>query len=152
MDLMSTADTALFGRETYQEFERYGPGVPGNSASTKNDLEFSRWIDETPKMVASRTVNRLAWKNSALLSGNVTESVLAMKGQTGNNVLVFGSPGLAACLMGVHLIDELRIMVHPVLLGAGRPLLQDVSERHKLKLVKARTLASGVVGLSYETA
>ena len=152
IDLLRTVDAALFGRLTYQNFENYWPTAASNPASPKNELHFSRWIEETPKTVASKTLNRLEWKNSILLNANVAEGVSKMKGQPGKNVVMFGSCSLASHLLKAGLIDELRIRVHPVVLGVGRPLFKDGAERHKLKLVKSRTFDSGVVGLRYNVA
>jgi dihydrofolate reductase len=149
MELMGTVNGALFGRRTYQDFENYWPAVARNPTSGKNELNFSRWIENTPKAVASRTLKKLDWKNSTLLSANVEEGVSRLKGLPGNNLLLFGSPGLASRLFTADLIDELRIDVHPLFLGTGRPLLTDATGRHKLRLVTARAFHSGVVGLRY---
>lgn len=151
-DLLGTVDMALFGRRTYQDFENYWPVVGRNLSSAKNELDFSRWIDRTAKTVASTTLKKLDWENSALLNDNVAEAVSRMKGQPGNNLLLFGSPGLASHLMSDNLIDELRIDVHPLTLGMGRPLFKDGTGRHKLRLVQTRTFRSGVVGLRYNIA
>jgi dihydrofolate reductase len=126
--------------------------VGRNPSSAKNELNFSRWIDKTPKAVASRTLKKLDWKNSTLLGDNVEEGVAKLKGLPGNNVLMFGSPGLASRIFPAGLIDELRIDVHPLFLGTGRPLLNNVTGRHKLGLVHSRTFHSGVVGLRYNVA
>ena len=112
MELMGTVDTALFGRRTYQDFENYWPAVARNPSSAKSELNFSRWIDRTPKAVASRTLKNLDWRNSTLLGDNVEEGVAKLKGLPGNNVLMFGSPSLASRLFTADLIDELRIDVH----------------------------------------
>lgn len=151
-DLLGTVDTALFGRRSYQDFESHWPAVGRNPSSAKNELDFSRWIEKTTKAVASTTVEKLAWENSTLLNDNVVEDVSTVKGQPGNNLLLFGSLGLASHLMRANLIDELRIDVHPLALGMGRPLFKDVSGRHKLRLGQAKTFRSGVVELRYSMA
>lgn len=152
MGLLGTVDAAMFGRVTFQDFENYWPAVARNPASVGNELDFSRWIDQTPKTVASRTLKKLDWKNSTLVNDNVAESVSRMKGQPGRDLLMFGSPGLASHLLKAAVIDELRIHVHPLILGVGRSLLRDVTGRHKLRLMKARPFRSGVVGLRYNVA
>ena len=152
MDLISTVDSVLFGRVTYQDFENYWPGVASTPSSGKNELDFSRWIDKTSKTVASKTLRGLNWKNSALLHDDVAEGISKIKGQPGNNLLMFGSPGLASHLVNARLIDELRIDVHPIVLGGGLPLFNQVTERHKLGLVKSRAFRSGIVGLQYTMA
>jgi len=150
--LLGSVDTVLFGHRTYQDFENYWPAVGENSSSAKNELDFSRWIDKTAKTVASTTLKTLHWENSTLLNDNVAEGVSRMKEGRGNNLLMFGSPGLASYLMRANLIDELRINVHPLTLGTGRPLFNEVPGRRKLRLVQARTFKSGVVGLRYDVA
>ncbi|MGH9728841.1 MAG: dihydrofolate reductase family protein [Candidatus Acidiferrales bacterium] len=150
IELLNTVDTALFGRVTYQAFESYWPGAAKNPASPKNEQDFSRWIEKAPKSVASGTLKQLAWKNSMLLSGDVAEGVSKMKAQPGKNALMFGSCSLAAHLLKAGLIDELRIRVHPVVLGAGRALFKDGAGRQKLKLIKSRIFGSGVVALRYD--
>jgi len=151
-DLLGTVDTALFGRRTYQDFENYWPAVSRNPSSARKELDFSRWIEKTTKAAASTTLKKLDWENSTLLNDNVAEGVTKMKEQPGTNLLLFGSPGLASHLMRANLIDELRINVHPLTLGTGRPLFKDGTGRHKLRLVQARTFRSGVVGLQYNIA
>ena len=148
-ELMDTVDGTLFGRRTYQGFESYWPAVGKNPASAKNELHFSHWIEETPKTVASRTLKKLEWKNSVLMSADVAEGISRMKGQAGRDVLMFGCPGLATYLWKAGLIDELRIDVHPLMLGAGRALSADGVVQRKLELTKAKTFGSGVVGLRY---
>jgi dihydrofolate reductase len=151
-ELMDTVDGTLFERGTYQDFESYWPAVGKNPASGKNELHFSRWIQETPKTVASRTLKKLEWKNSVLVSEDVAESVSRMKGQAGRDVLMFGCPGLASDLWKAGLIDELRIDVHPLVLGEGRALFANEAVRRRLKLTKAKTFGSGVVGVRYNFA
>jgi dihydrofolate reductase len=137
---------------TYQNFEDYWPGVASKPSSAKNELDFSRWIDHTTKHVASKTLESLDWNNSDVLDDDVAEGVSRIKGQPGNNLLMFGSPGLASHLMNARLIDELRIDVHPIVLGGGRPLFNQVTGRHKLSLVQSREFHSGIVGLQYRMA
>ena len=149
-ELLGTVDTALFGRLTYQNFEQYWPAVSGNPASTKYDLDFSRWIDATPKYVASTTLSNLQWKNSVLLGTDIRDSVSRLKKQSGKSILIFGSRELVLQLLDSSLIDEWRIRIHPVVLGVGRPLFRNGSERHNLKLIHSSAFASGVMNLRYE--
>lgn len=151
-DLLGTVDTALFGRLTYQNFEQYWPAVPGNLSSPKNEIDFSRWIDETPKYVASRTLSKLNWKNSMLLDADLAEGIRRVKEQSGKDILMFGSCDLASGLVHQDLIDQMQIRIHPVMLGVGRPLFKDRSKRQRMKLEKSRVFASGVIQLRYDVA
>ena len=148
-DLLSGVDATLFGRVTYQNFENYWPTVPNKPASPKNELDFSHWIEATPKTVVSKTLRKLPWKNSTLLNGDVATEIARMKSGYGKSVLMFGSCNLASCLLEMRLIDELHMRIHPVILGAGRPLFRERSE-HKLTLMKSRLFGSGVAEVRYE--
>jgi dihydrofolate reductase len=151
-ELTGTVDAALFGRVTYQDFERYWrhwPGGPGNPASPKNEHDFSRWIETTPKIVASTTLRKLEWKNSTLLSGDVADGILRTKKQFGKDLLMFGSCGFASCLLQAGLIDELQIRIHPVILGVGRVLFKEGNTRQKLKIERSKMLKSGLVEIRY---
>jgi len=148
--LLGTVDATLFGRATYQNFEQYWPAVPGNPASPKNEVEFSKWIERTPKQVASTTLSSLSWKNSILLDADIASSVSKMKEGKGKDVLMFGSCNLAAQLFEANLIDELQIRIHPIVLGVGRLAFRNGIMSHRLKLVHAKTFGSGVIGLRYE--
>jgi len=148
--LLGTVDAALFGRMTYQNFEQYWPAVPGNPASPKNEVEFSKWIEKTPKHVASTTLSNLSWNNSFLRRADVASSVSKMKEGKGKHVLMFGSCNLATQLFEAGVIDELQIRIHPIVLGAGRPAFKHGMVSRKLKLVHSKTFGSGVIGLRYE--
>jgi dihydrofolate reductase len=150
--LLGRADAALFGRVTYQLFEQYWPAVISDPARPKNELDFSRWIDARPKIVASSTLHKLEWKNSMRLGLNVEAEITGMKAQFGKALLMFGSCNFAACLMNAGLIDELHIRIHPVILGMGRPLFNQEVGRHKLTLLDSKVTKVGLVRLQYDVA
>ncbi len=154
-ELLGTVDAAVFGRVTYQNFEqywRYWSGMPGTPSSLKNELNFSRWIEQTPKIVASKSLRRLEWQNSRLLGADGAEDISRMKEQSGKHLLMFGSWNFAAWMLKAGLIDELHIRVHPVTLGVGLPLFKEGSERHTLKLVGSKVTEAGLVQLQYNVA
>jgi dihydrofolate reductase len=151
-DLLTRVDAALFGRVTYQNFEQYWPAVPRNPASPKNELNFSRWIDATPKIVASKTLRELGWKNSTLLGADVVSDVTRIKAQSGKALLIFGSCSFAACLLNAGLIDELQIRIHPVILGLGRLWFTQEVGRHKLIPRDSKVTKVGLVRLQYDVA
>lgn len=148
-DLLNMVDAALFGRVTYELFESYWTAVPGSPASPKHELDFSRWIGETPKIVGSRTLKKLTWKNSMLIPNDASEGVSRIKEQSGKNILMFGSCNLASGLLEAGLIDELWLRVHPVILGMGVPLFKNQAGQHRLKLTHAKTFRSGVIRARY---
>lgn len=147
---LENADTILLGRVTYQIWEKYWPAAATNPQSTENDLRFSRFADEIQKIVFSKTLDTVEWKNSRLVKDNVAEEILNLKQQTGKNLVVAGGADLAQSIARLGLIDEYRITVHPAVLGRGKLLLKDLNVRQSLKLVGTKTYASGAVGLSYE--
>lgn len=147
---LRTVDTLLLGRVTYQIWEKYWPAAATNPSSTKNDIEFSRFADETQKIVFSNTLEKVEWKNTRLVKGNIAEEIMKMKQQPGKNMVVAGGAGIAQAFMKLGLIDEYQITVHPVVLGNGKPLFKDLNDRIKLKLLRTRALNSGAVLLHYK--
>lgn len=150
-DLVSTVDTVLLGRVNYQGFASYWPAMATNPSSTKNDIEFSRWLDTTPKLVFSRTLEQVEWKNARLVKENIAEEIRSLKQQEGQDMVILHSASLAQTFMQLGLIDEYRLSVHPVVLGGGILLFKDIKDRMNLKLVEAKTFRSGVVLLFYQS-
>jgi len=148
-DLLRGADTILFGRVTYQLMENSWPAVVKNPTGNKPADEFAVLIDNISKIVFSKTLKKVDWKNTGLAGEGIKEEVLKLRQQEGKNILA-GSPGLIVTLTQLGLIDEYQLYVHPVILGNGLPLFKNISDRIDLKLLKTRTLGSGVVILDYE--
>jgi dihydrofolate reductase len=109
-------------------------------------------MNNLPKVVFSKTLKKVEWKNSRLVSTSILEEVSKLKQQAGTDIIVLGSAKLASFLLQLRLVDEYRVIVNPVLLGKGRPLFADITEGIRLKLLATKVLASGVVILSYERA
>jgi dihydrofolate reductase len=110
-------------------------------------------MNNIPKYVVSTTLKKLDWNNSHLIKTNVVEEVKKLKQQPGKDILVYGSGKLVNTLLQYDLVDELRLMVHPVVLGSGKRLFEDTAETMKvLKLADSKTFSSGVVLLSYHPA
>jgi len=107
-------------------------------------------MNELPKIAFSRTLEKAEWNNSRLVKGNIAEEVARLKQQPGKDLALFGSADLASTFIRLGLIDEYRIFVNPVVLGAGKPMFKHIKERTTLKLSKAETLSSGVVVLYYQ--
>ena len=102
-----------------------------------------------PKYVASRTLDKVDWQNSHLIEGDVVEAVSALKQENGQNILVGGSGELADSLLRADLVDELRFLVSPVVLGSGRRFFKDGSPPKVMELAEAVTFESGVLALTY---
>jgi dihydrofolate reductase len=148
-ELLSNADTLLFGRITYQLMESYWPSVVKNPTGNKPMDEFAVLIDNISKIVFSRTLKNVDWKNTQLKREVIKEEVLELKQQAGKNILV-GSPGLILALAHLDLIDEYQLGVQPIVLGSGLPLFKNVRDRINLKLLKTKTFGCGAVTLYYE--
>ncbi len=150
-ELLSTADTMLWGRITYQLMESYWPTIVQNPTGNKPEDEFAVLIDNISKIVYSRTLKNVDWKNTRLKSEVNKEEVLELKRQAGKNMLV-GSPSLITALTQLDLIDEYQLCVQPIILGRGLPLFKNVKGRMNLKLLKTKSFGSGAVTLYYEPA
>ena len=146
LDELEASDALLLGRVTYEGFAKAWPSV-------KDDVGFADKMNNMSKYVVSTTLKKLDWNNSRLIKSNVAEEVKKLKQQPGKDILVYGSGKLVNTLLKHDLVDELRLMVHPVVLGSGRRLFDDSAETMKiLKLEDSKTFPSGVVLLSYHPA
>ena len=150
-DLLMNADSLLYGRITYQLMESYWPTVVKDPTGNKPRDEFAVLIDNISKIIFSRTLKNVGWKNVKLATGGIKEEVLELKQQTGKNILA-GSPGLIVALTQLDLIDEYQLCVHPIILGKGLPLFKNINDRIDLKLIKTKIFGSGAIALYYEPA
>jgi len=144
------ADTALYGRITYEMMESYWPTAAESPAATKHDIEHANWVNNALKIVFSRTLEKTDWKNTMIIKDDIAEKIAEMKNEPGKNLLLIGSASITHVFMQHNLIDEYWINVNPVLLGEGIPLFKNISDRVNLKLMQAKTFDHGVVGLQYE--
>ena len=142
---MAAADTLLLGRVTYQEFAAYWPHQTG-------DVPMADYMNTTPKLVVSTTLDTVAWQNSTLISGNVVEELTRLKQQPGKNLSITGSATLVRSLLHHGLLDQLGLMVCPVLVGSGQRLFEAGGGGVPMTLVGAKTLSNGVLDLTYRPA
>jgi dihydrofolate reductase len=139
---MAASDALLLGRVTYEQMAAYWPNQPGG-------VPMVDYINSVPKYVVSTTLEEpLEWNNSTLIGDNVAEEILRLKQQPGENITILGSGALVLSLLRGDLIDELRLMVHPLILGGGKRLFED--GRQALELVDSKTFGTGVVYLAYQ--
>ena len=148
-DLLRSADTLIYGRITYQLMESYWPLVVKNPTGNKPMDKFAVLIDNISKIVYSRTLQHVDWKNTTLKKEVIQEEILELKQQTSKNIVV-GSPGLIVALTHLDLIDEYQLGVQPTVLGSGLPLFKNIRDRIDLKLLKTKTFGCGAVMLYYE--
>jgi len=143
------ADTALYGRLTYQMMESYWPTAGENPNASKHDIEHSIWYNKVSKIVLSRTIKESGKNNTKVISENISDQINKIKQQDGQNILIFGSPSASNSLLNEGLVDEFWIFVNPILLGQGIPLFKDISESVKLSLIETKTFDIGVIALHY---
>jgi dihydrofolate reductase len=142
-DLLKNSDGLLLGRKTYEIFAAIWPPRSG-------ELPYVDKINSMAKYVASTTLKDLEWENSHLIEGDAAEGVAKLKQQPGQDLVMYGCHDLMHSLQEHGLIDEYRILVHPVLLGKGRSFLTDGAERVNLNLVDCTVIPGGVSILTYQ--
>ncbi|MET7619091.1 dihydrofolate reductase family protein [Streptomyces sp. NPDC005408] len=141
--LDETRDTAalLLGRTTYEGFAAAWPSREG---------EFADKFNNMPKYVISKTLDKAEWTNSTVLSGDVAEEVANLKRTQDGNIVVHGSARLVQALLEHDLVDELRLMVFPVILGTGKRLFGATTDKKRLRLAESRVVGDGVSILTFE--
>jgi dihydrofolate reductase len=141
LDKTLRTEALLLGRRSYEFFAATWPSRAGELADRMNSL---------PKYVVSSTLEDPDWNNSTLLTGDVVDAISRLKQELDGEIVVLGSPQLARTLIERDLVDELRLMVYPVVLGAGARLFGETSEKKFMRLVDTRTVGDGIAILTYE--
>lgn len=140
LDETMETDALLLGRVTYEGFAAAWPSREG---------EFADKFNTMPKYVVSSTLDKPEWNNTTVLKGDVVEAVKKLKEEEDGNLAVHGSRQLAQTLIENDLVDQLNLMVFPVVLGSGKRLFGETDDKKRLKLVESRTVGDGVVILVY---
>lgn len=138
---IAAVDIMVFGRKTYELMASYWP----TPAAVADDPVIAGLMNSYPKLVISRTLARADWHNTRVIQTDVAAELTALKQQPGQDLIIFGSGDLTVSLTELGLIDEYRIMVAPVALGAGKPLFTGLTRAAPLKLIKSTTFRSGNV-------
>jgi dihydrofolate reductase len=144
------SDTALYFRVTFEMMEGYWPTAADQPNASKHDIEHSKWYNKVKKVVVSRTLKGKSFKNTTIISDNVTSEIQKLKEGQGSEIIIFGSPSASHLLLDAGLIDDLWLFVNPILLGKGIPLFKGIREQINLKLTDNKVYKSGVVSLHYE--
>jgi dihydrofolate reductase len=142
LEQAQNCDALLLGRVTYEILQAYWPKVEGRLADRLNEL---------PKYVVSSTLTDPAW-NATVLGDDWPEEVARLRKELDREIVVYGSRRLSQALIGMGLVDELRLMVYPVVLGAGARLFAETEDKIPLRLVESRPLGGGVVNMIYAPA
>jgi dihydrofolate reductase len=152
-------DTILFGRRTYQMFEAFWPNIPEDDSAAPDPHDpghvspelraMGNMLTEANKLVFSKTLTEVTWRNSRLLPELDPREVEAMKEESGKDMIIFGSGSIVSQLTEHGLIDEYQFVVGPILLGSGKHLLTGVSQSSRLELLESKEYPSGNVVLRY---
>jgi dihydrofolate reductase len=157
-DELTHVDTFILGRGMYPAYEQYWLAVLADPAgilpfsgraASANEIAYARLADRIPHLVVSTTLDTVAWKTTRIVRD--VDEIRRPKAQPGKDMHVVGGATLVSSLMNLGLIDELRLMVNPLILGGGKALFKDVKQRHVLSLVGTKPLRSGKVALTYRT-
>ncbi len=146
---LRSAGAALWGRVVYELMAAYWPFAPDMPTSTRSEIDFANAINRLPKIVFSNTLDKVDWENTRLVKGDAVEEVKKLKEQPGKDLQV-GGLSFVSSLVDAGLVDEYWLLIHPVVLGHGKPLF-NIHKKVDLKLVETRTFKSGVVVLHYVT-
>jgi dihydrofolate reductase len=144
------SDTALYGRVTYEMMQSYWPNAGEQPGATKHEREHSKWYNNVPKVVLSRTMGKEALQNTRVISDHLSDNIQKLKSEEGRDILIFGSPGASQSLLNEGLIDEFWLFVNPIILGRGMPLFKNISATTKLQLGASQTFPCGVIALHYK--
>lgn len=144
-------DMAMYGRATYLGMQGYWSNMLDNPDGTPSERAHAKWVNDVEKIVFSTTLESASWANSRLIRGNVAAEVEKLKAQPGGTMAIYASPRLVHSFIDLRLIDEFRIVVHPVTLGRGTPLFHDKA-RLDLQLLESKAFKSGAVYVRYQVA
>lgn len=136
----------LFGRITYEMMAGFWP----TPAAAKQFPEVAEHMNNLPKVVFSKTLDKVSWQNTRLLKGNLAEEVSKLKREPGEDIVILGSGSIISQLASEKLIDEYQVIVNPIVLGAGRTMFDGLKDKLNLKRTKSRTFGNGNVLLCYE--
>ncbi len=145
LDELVDAEAQLLGRVTYEGFAKAWPSIT-------DEAGFAAKMNSMPKYVVSSTLTNPEWQNTTVLSGDVAEEISTLKPEVDGNILVAGSARLVQALIEHDLVDELRLMVYPVVLGSGKRLFATTSDKKALRLADSKVVGDGVQILVYESA
>ena len=144
---MAASDAMLMGRVLYEEWAAFWPD------QDPDENPVAARMNGVRKYVVSTTLEEpLEWQNSTLIGDNVAEEISKLKEQPGKDISISGSPTLVRSLLQDDLLDELRLMVHPIVVGSGKRLFEDGGDRKALRLVASETFSTGVLYLTYQPA
>lgn len=144
-------DTTMYGRATYLGMQGVWSNLVDSTDGTPTQRAHAEWVNNVKKIVVSRTLESADWANSLLISGNVADEVAALKSLPGGTIAIYASPRLVHTFVDLGLIDEFRLLVHPVTLGSGTPLFHE-NAKLDLELLESKAFDYGAVYVRYRVA
>ncbi|HTS54053.1 MAG TPA: dihydrofolate reductase family protein [Burkholderiales bacterium] len=144
VEMLDASDVLIMGRRTYELMAGYWPTAADNDPVVKDRM------NSTPKLVFSRTLKKVEWQNSRLATGSIADEVARLKQVPGDGLLPVGGSELATSFLEQGLMDELRIVLTPILLGEGKPVFDGIKKRYPLRLLSTKEFKSGNVVVIYE--
>ena len=149
--LTEQADSALFGRTSYELLNNYWPSAKDLPSASKGIVAYSTWYNSAKKIVVSKTMTVQNSNDTIIIRDNIPGEIKKIKNQPGKNILIFGSPTVAQFLMQRDLIDNYWIFVNPIIFGRGISLFTDMENKIRLKLSFIKQFANGEIGLNYSS-
>lgn len=146
----SSFGAIIFGATTYKLFEDYWPKALKDPKTSLDDRKIAQIIDDVWKIVFSKSIKKITWKNTNLLHRIDPKEIKKWKEMDGKDIVIFGSGTIVQQFANLGLIDEYRLMVNPVVLGRGKPMFANMDDKLKLKLLDVRTFKNGNVLLCYK--
>ncbi|WP_327142544.1 dihydrofolate reductase family protein [Nocardia sp. NBC_01327] len=147
----SDVDTAMYGRRTFEGMRDFWSGVAGNPDAADGEKAHADWVTNVSKIAFSTTLREAGWKNTRIIAADAAARVAELKAEDGGTLAIYASPKLVHWFIDNGLIDEFRIMVHPVTVGSGTPLFHDKAALN-VDLLESKTFDSGAVYLRYQVA
>ncbi len=145
-DMLNEMDGILFGRKTYEMMASFWP----TAEAKKNDPVIAGKMNSLQKFVFSKTLINAGWENSVVIKDDIKENVLKLKQQHGKDLVIFGSGEIVSAFTQMGIIDEYRIIINPVILGAGKSQFAGTPDTKKLELTDVKRFKTGVVILTYQ--
>jgi len=144
-DSLKSGNTLLFGRKTYEMMASYWP----TPMAIQNDPDVAEGMNNTEKIVISKTIKKAGWKNTKVIGDDVLQEIKRLKELPGNDITILGSGSIVSLLAENDLIDEFQIMIDPVAIGSGVSIFQGIKQTLNLELTSVKIFKSGTVLLSY---
>ncbi|WP_153797897.1 dihydrofolate reductase family protein [Foetidibacter luteolus] len=148
--IIDDADAAMFGRVSYELLEAYWPTAADKPDATENIIKYSNWYNSATRIVLSKTLQPTTANSSHIISHNLLHEVNAIKEQQGKSILIFGSPTAVHELLNINVIDNIWLIVHPVIFGDGIPLFRKTERVTKLSLSASHQLSNGTLCNKYQ--